>query len=168
MAKNVQKNEAKKRKLVEKEELDFGPDVVYLQNFTCKFVKENAKNFYFLIMVMGQADFRFYKAKMTALCQALAQAMFAADENCHDLEKDKDLFEKIIEEGNDESPFQSRVIANIYYKKIGIYYKVFAKSDETGDWVHTTRAIKFEYNTQEYDKFNNFVALKMMQMRKQQ
>lgn len=160
------KNEGKKRKLNEKE-TDFGPDVVHLQNFSCKFVKESPKNYYFLIKVFGQADFRFYKTKVAALCQALNQAMITVDDNCHDLEKDKDLFEKIIEDGNEESTFQSRVIANIYYNKIGIYYKVFVKSDETGEWVHTTRAIKFEYDYNEFQKFTNFISLKLMQMRKQ-
>jgi len=139
---------------------DNTPNVAFFTNFTMEFVKENLKNYYFIIKVLGQEDFRFYKNKMVALCNAYQQAMLACDENYYDTKRDREIMEKVVDD-DPKRGFQSRMMVNVYYKKLLIYLRIFVLKVEIGNYVPSKRAIKFEYDEREFEKFTNFANTKL-------
>lgn len=141
--------------------IDLSPDIEFFTNFTLEFVKENDKNYYFVIKSLGQEKFIFYKAKAVALMNALQQALMICDKNVADIEHDRELFEKKIDEDLDNG-FQSRLLASVYFKKIGIALRVFVMNDEIGDFVPSKRAIKFEHDRDEFEKMSAFIDRKLL------
>jgi len=139
---------------------DNTPNVAFFTNFTMEFVKENSKNYYFIIKVLGQEDFRFYKNKMVALCNAYQQAMLACDENYYDVRKDREIMEKVVDD-DPKRGFQSRMLVSVYYKQLRIYLRIYVLKVEIDTYVPSKRAIKFEYDEAEFEKFTNFANTKL-------
>lgn len=145
---------------------DYGSDVIFFEHFTCKFVRESQKNFYFIIDVLGQKDFRFYKSKMQQLINSLHQCLIACDQqDQNNLKEEAEIFESVVDTSSDDQ-FQSRLVANVWFGKINIFYRTFIWSEENNDWLPSKRAIKFKYDHEELEKLVDFVNKKLLQLKK--
>ena len=135
-------------------------DILFLSHFTIKFVQESKKHFYFQIEALGiDPPIRLYKSTLETLKNALHRCINACEEAQKTMtlmSKDAEIFESVIDTSKD-GEFQTRLTASIYCKKIGIYLRTFVKSDETGEWLHSKRAVRFSTSRREFMAFNDFV-----------
>lgn len=141
-------------------------DMLFLSHFSIKFVVEGKNHFYFQIEALGiDPPIRLYKNTCETLKLALHRCMAVverAQAKMNLMTKDAELFEALIDTSKNEE-FETRLTASIYCKKIGIYLRTFVKSKETGEWLHTKRAVKFANNRKEFLSFVEFVNARFKQ-----
>jgi len=155
------KSKAKREKKSKYPEVDTTPNTAFFENFSIAFEKESIKNYYFVVKVRGEKDFRFYKAKMNAVLTALQQALFACDEFGKNLDTDAEIYEKVVDQDKD-GDFMSKILASVYGGKLGIFLRVFVYSPEQDKFLPSTRAIRFQHCHKEFGRLSDFVDRKLM------